>query len=120
MATISDPKPILKLSQPCEITDVADAFIGKQKQSVKYRQEILLIADRITGFLSAKGIDAETCVDLFTDPEYSNWSEPKIQITVNKDALEKAYALFDEVLEFSFKGITQKTLKRLLVTIDSR
>ena len=105
---------------PYEITEAAENFIHRQKKSVNYEEDIMMVAERVTHFLRKEGIDAEVNIDLFTDPEYSNWIEPKIQIAVKKEQLQRAYEIFDELLTYSFSGISQKTLKRLSVTIDCR
>jgi hypothetical protein len=105
---------------PYEITEAAEHFIGKQKKSVKYKEDIMSVAERVTYFLRKEGIDAEVHIDLFTDPEYSNWIEPKIQIETKKEQLQRTYEIFDELLNYSYFGISQKTLRRLSVTIDSK
>ncbi|MGA2386963.1 MAG: hypothetical protein ABSG33_10580 [Candidatus Bathyarchaeia archaeon] len=112
--------PTLSDTLKFEITNTADTFIVHQKSAVKYKKEILLVAKRISSFLTARKIPADVCVDLFTDPEYSDWVEPKVEIRVSKDQVSETYDLFDELLTCAFSGITQKTLKRLSVTIDSR
>ncbi len=120
IATRSDALVAITNIGPQIITEAADYFISRQKKSVKYRTEILEVSSKVTGYLKKEKIDAEVVVDLFTDPEYSDWIEPKIQILVKKEQLQKTYEVFDKLLEFSFSKISQKTLKRLSVTIDSR
>ena len=120
IVTVSDPRFEFDKNIELEITNAAETFIRHQKKSVKYRNEILKVADKASECLKKSGIDAEVTVDLFTDPEYSNWIEPKVRIIVGKEQLDKAYEKFDDLLEFAFSGISQKTLQRLSVTIDSR
>lgn len=112
--------PVLTNSLAVEITETADNFIVRQKNAIKYKKEIILVAERISEFLDRKGVKAEICVDLFKDPEYTNWVEPKVSINVGKGQVAQTYNLFNELLAYSFSGISQKTLKRLSVTIDSR
>jgi hypothetical protein len=119
-ATISQSMLSFPIRTRPEITDSADYFISRQKKSVKYRGEILKVTDRVSECLKKDGVDAEVIIDLFTDPEHSDWVEPKIQILVSKDQLSKTYQIFDELLEFAFSGISQKTLRKLSVTIDTR
>jgi hypothetical protein len=102
-----------------EITEAVELFIRKQKKWVKYKEDILNVADRVAYFLREKGIKAEVNIDLFTDPEYTNWIEPKIQVVAKKEQLQKAYETYDELLNYAYRGISQKTLSRLSVTIDS-
>lgn len=120
VATRSDALVEINNVEPQTITEAADYFISRQKKSVKYRTEILKVSSRVTEYLKREKIDADVTVDLLTDPEYSNWVEPKIQILVKNEQLKKTYDVFDKLLEFSFSGISKKTLQRLSVTIDSR
>jgi hypothetical protein len=120
VATVNDRIGDLSSSPQFQITETAERFIGHQKKSVKYKKEIFMVAERISGFLGKERIDAEVSIDLFTDPEYSTWVEPKVRIEVGKEQLQRAYEVFDELLAFSFMGISQKTLERLTVTIDHR
>lgn len=119
IATRSDPKTeIMDGSGQQEITDAAEHFISRQKKPVRYRTEILEVADRVSQCLDKQGIDAGVNIDLFTDPEYSDWMEIKIRIAVRKDQLQKVYDAYESILEFAFAGISQKTLRKLSVTID--
>ena len=54
------------------------------------------------------------------DSEYSDWAEPKIQIRVGKDQLGKAYDALDKLLTYAFNGISQKTVRRISINLESR
>jgi len=102
-----------------EISRAAEDFISRQKKSVKYKKEIFTVADRTVEFLGKKGIFANVLISLFVDPEYTNWIEPRIRIEVQKEALQKAYEVFTELLDYSFTDVSNKTLKKLVVTVNS-
>lgn len=103
-----------------EITKEVEMFIGRQKKSIRFQNEVSNIADRVSAFLIKENIDAEVTVELFVDSEYSDWKEPKIQIIVRKEQLGKAYDTFDNLLTYAFNGISQKTVRRISVNLDSR
>ena len=106
--------------QVFEISRDADNFIERQRKAVQYRGDLLTISNKASEFLRKKGIEAKISIILFADPEYSDWVEPKIRIEVPKNEFEKAYDVYDSLLSYSLEGICNKTLRKLLVTIESQ
>jgi hypothetical protein len=102
-----------------EISRDAEDFINKQKKSVQLRKDITAISDRAMEFLNKEGIKAKVSVSLFTDPEYDDWIEPKIRIEVPENELARTYKIYNELLSCSFQKIRKRTLRRLLVTVES-
>ena len=120
-ATMGNSLPIGKGNRlQLEITKAADHFIDCQKRAVKYKKEIMSVAERILSFLQKNGIEAKVTISLYSDPEYNNWIEPKIQIEIARQELQRTYEIFDSLLTNSFSGISEKTLRKIFVTIDSR
>ncbi|HLE75247.1 MAG TPA: hypothetical protein VI864_04290 [Candidatus Bathyarchaeia archaeon] len=117
--TLNDYPVRPTLAQRYEISKAAEDFISRQKKSVKYKEEIFVVADRTVEFLGKKGILAKVVISLFVDPEYINWIEPRISVEVRKEDLQETYRLFTELLEYSLANISNKTLKKLVVTVNS-
>ncbi len=109
----------ISLGRIYEFSKDAEVFINSQKQSHRYREEIVAISDRAFDFLEEQGIAAKIFIPLFADPEYTDWLELKIRIEVPKDELKKAYELYNDLLSYSLKGIRRKTLKKIFVAIES-
>lgn len=107
------------VTQQYDISIDAEDFINGQKKSIRYRKDILIISNRASEFLRKEGIQAKISISLFTDPEYKDWIEPKIGIEVPKNEMEKTYNIYNTLLSYSLKGIRKKTLRKLLVTIES-
>lgn len=103
-----------------EISRDAEHYIKRQKNFSRYKSDINKIGNRILDFLKQKEICAKISVNLFSDPEYTNWAEPRIQIIVPSENLQKTYELFNDLLEYSFVGVSRKTLKKVVITIDSK
>jgi hypothetical protein len=103
-----------------EITSEVEVFISHQKKPIKFRNEVSMIAERVSAFLIKENIDGEVSVELSVDSEYSDWAEPKIEINVAKEQLGKAYDTFDNLLTYAFDGISQKTIRRISVNLSSR
>lgn len=120
VATLWNIRIPARASQQYQISRDANDFINRQKKAVQYRKDIFIVSDKVSGFLKREGIEAKISIDLFTDPEYSDWVESKIRIEVPADELKRAYGIYNELLSYSLKGIHKKTLKQLLVTIENR
>jgi len=101
-----------------EISKGAEDFISRQKKSVKYRENLLVISDKAKEFLKKESIESQITISLFTDPEYSNWVETKITIIVPKKDFRKAYGLYNELLSYSLKGVSKKTLEKVVVGFE--
>jgi len=109
---IAPPSRIFEISRP------ADEFISKQKKSIQFRTDLIKISNRISEFLGKQGIQAKVSIDLFTDPEYSDWTEAKIKIDTPSAKLEKMYALYNEILGYSLEGVRKRVLKKLMISIE--
>lgn len=101
-----------------EISRDAEDFISKQKKSIQFRGDLFKISDRISEFLEKRRIQARVSIDLFTDPEYHDWTETMIKIGTREKQMKRMYALYDELLRYSLEGIRKRSLKKLAVAIE--
>jgi len=103
-----------------EISIEAEQFISKQKKSVYYRKDLITISDKISAFLKNSNIEPIISISLFQDPEYTDWLESKIVITVKDEDFAKTYAIYGNLLDYSLKDIKRRTIEKVVISIEKR
>lgn len=113
-------EPMISSVPKYEISSDAQQFISKQKKSVDYRNDLITISDKISAFLKKANIEPKISISLFQDPEYTDWLESKIVITVKGEELAKTYAIYENLLDYSLKDIKRRTIEKVVVSIEKR
>lgn len=105
---------------PYKMTKTVRSFIIKQKKSSDLFKSINHVRDRISKFFDDKKIKSELLISLEIDEEYNDWIEPAIKVFIDPQNFERAYELFDLLLDFSLEGVRKKDQRRFAITLEMK
>lgn len=108
------------VQKPYEMSQIVRDFIMKQKRQRDMDKSLDTVSTRISEFMKKQGIKAKILIDLETDTEYDDWAEPRIKVLVEPSEFERAYGLFDKLLNFSLQCVRKREMKRFRITLDAR
>jgi len=116
--TARDILPHAVVQKPYEMNQIVRDFIKKQKRQLDLNKSLNTVSTRISEFMNRQGIKAKVVIDLETDTEYDDWTEPRIKVLVEPSELERVYGLFDRLLDFSLQHVRKREMKRFRITLD--
>ncbi|MGD0495175.1 MAG: hypothetical protein ABSB28_03945 [Candidatus Bathyarchaeia archaeon] len=108
------------IQKPYEMSQIVRDFIMRQKRQLDMNKSLDIVSTRISEFMKKQGIKAKILIDLETDTEYDDWAEPRIKVLVEPSEFERAYGLFDKLLNFSLQCVRRREMKRFRITLDAR
>ena len=98
--------------------DVRD-FITRQRKSSSIFQSISQIAEQTNLFLAEKEIKATIAFDLFSDPEYTDWKEPRISVKIMHLDPSKISEFRMELYDAAFRDVRPKIAKNVILHVEA-
>jgi hypothetical protein len=108
----------IPVQKPYEMSEVARDFINRQKRPIDLNRSLDVVSTRVSDFMKKHRITAKILIDTETDTEFDDWTEPRIKILVEQAKFERAYTLFDELLNYALQSVRKREMKRFRITLD--